>query len=91
MTDKLIEVMVTRASNVYRLNICIFAIKTSNHFSQEKLSCKLLQIDTLNKKISSFQNCFQNSGSVAVHNSNHFVGELIEIGGFSKIFEESNQ
>jgi hypothetical protein len=36
------------------------------------------------------QICFRTSphgGSDMVHNSNHFIEELIEIGGFSKIIE----
>lgn len=33
---------------------------------------------------------FQNSGSVAVHNSSDFMEELIEIAGFLIFYENSN-
>jgi len=35
----------------------------------------------------SFKKILSHYGSVAVCNSNHFVDELIEIGGFSKILK----
>ncbi|WP_157255380.1 hypothetical protein [Pedobacter sp. Leaf216] len=41
------------------------------------------------KKASKFE-AFSTYGSVAVRNSNHFMDELIEIGGFSKILEDQS-
>lgn len=42
--------------------IYIFDIETSNHFPMESIFYNKLKINTLNKKSSSFQNCFKTSG-----------------------------
>lgn len=58
-------------------------------FSRIYLINKKLGGEKIGQKI--FKNPLPCEGSVSVRNSNHFVDELIEIGGFSKILDVQNK
>ena len=50
-----------------------------------------VELDLVQRKLYSVTKIKLKIRSVAVRNSNHFVDELIEVGGFSRILKEKKQ